>query len=264
MSQRQAGKGCLSLFLGFACVVGLLCAAAAAQTTARGNVIGYIYEKDGSTPVPGATIKLRNINSGAIYEAQATDKAGFFKIENLAKGIYDFGITASAGDFNSNELVGIIENETTKLSISLNPYGNEIRQSMQEIAIEQSVNDNEARLGRVVQYLSTTMGALVFIEKGVLQVGDRIRVRGIQTNFYQYVTTMRLDGADIKRALASQEPVISIVRDVHIGDSVYLMRKNGVPPFFPTPSGIATEVGGVGALAGIVRVVDKKPVSPIK
>jgi hypothetical protein len=75
---------------------------------------------------------------------------------------------------------------------------------------------------------------------------------------------MRLGGADIKLALSSQEPVISIVRDVHIGDGVYLMRKNGVPPFFLTPSGIATEVGGVGALAGIVRVADKKSVSSIK
>jgi hypothetical protein len=262
MNQRWAKTGAF-LFLGFLCAASVL-AAAAPQTPARGNLIGYIYDKDGTTPVAGAVIKLRNISSGAIYEAPPADKAGFFKIENLAKGIYNFGITTAAGDFNSNELVGIIEKETTKLSISLSPYENEIRQSMQEIAREQSVKENEARIGRVVQYTAGTKDAMVFIEKGVLQLDDRIRVRGVQTNFYQDVTALGLEGAKVKRALAGQNPWLRVVRDAQVGDGVYLVCKKGVPPFFLTPCGIATVVGGVGALVGIVSVTDKKSVSPIK
>jgi hypothetical protein len=262
MNLRWAKAGAI-LFLGIACAAGVL-AAAAPQTPARGNLIGYIYDKDGTTPVAGAVIKLRNISSGAIYEAPATDKAGYFKIENLAKGIYNFGITTAAGDFNSNELVGIIENETTKLSISVSPYENEIRQSMQEIAREQSVKDNEARIGRVVQYAPGTKDAMVFIEKGVLQLDDRIRVRGVQTNFYQDVTALGLEGAKVKRALAGQNPWMRVVRDPQVGDGVYLVCKKGVAPFFLTPCGIATVVGGIGALVGIVTVTDKTPVSPIK
>jgi hypothetical protein len=262
MNQRWAKIGAF-LFLGFLCAASLL-AAAAPQTPARGNLIGYIYDKDGTTPVAGAVIKLRNISSGAIYEAPPADKAGFFKIENLGKGIYNFGITTAAGDFNSNELVGIIEKETTKLSISLSPYENEIRQSMQEIAREQSVKENEARVGRVVQYTAGTKDAMVFIEKGVLQLDDRIRVRGVQTNFYQDVTALGLEGAKVKRALAGQNPWLRVVRDAQVGDGVYLVCKKGVAPFFLTPCGIATVVGGVGALVGIVSVTDKKSVSPIK
>jgi len=135
---------------------------------------------------------------------------------------------------------------------------------MQEIAREQSVKDNEARIGRVVQYLPATKDAVVFIEKGVLQVDDRIRVRGIQTNFYQDVSTMGLEGAKVKRALAGQNPSVRVVRDAQTGDGVYLVCKKGVPPFFLTPCGIATVVGGVGALVGIITVTDKNPVSPIK
>ncbi len=251
------------LFLGTMCAA-MMFAAPSGQTPARGNLIGYIYDKDGTTPVPGAVIKLRNISSGAIYEAPAADKAGFFKIENLAKGIYNFGISSAAGDFNSNELVGIIDNETTKLSISLSPYENEIRQSMQEIAREQSVKENEARVGRVVQYTPGTKDAMIFIEKGLLQVDDRIRVHGMQTNFYQDVATMGLDGIKVKRALAGQNPWLRVVREAQIGDGVYLVCKKGVPPFFLTPCGIASVIGGVGALVGIVTVVDKNPVSPIK
>lgn len=263
MCQRDS-RTILSFWLLSVFVLGLAVLPAAAQATARGNLIGYVYDKDGTTPVPNAVVKLRNINSGAIYEAPPADKTGFFKIENLSKGIYNFGITSSAGDFNSNDLVGIIENETTKLSISLSPYENEIRQSMQEIAREQSLKDNEARVGRVVQYLPTTKEAVVFIEKGVLQIDDRIRVRGVTTNFYQDVEAMGLDGAKIKRALAGQNPFLKTVRDAQTGDGVYLVCKKGVPPFFLTPCGIATVVGGIGALAGIITVTDKTPVSAFK
>jgi hypothetical protein len=135
---------------------------------------------------------------------------------------------------------------------------------MQEIAREQSVKENEARIGRVVQYTSETKDAKVFIEKGVLQVDDRIRVRGLQTNFYQDVATMGLDGIKVRRALAGQNPWLRVVRDTQVGDGVYLVCKKGVVPFFLTPCGIATVVGGVGALVGIVTVTDKNPVSPIK
>lgn len=251
----------LSLVLAAALVWGLCALPAGAQAPARGNLIGFVYDKDGTTPVPNAVIKLRNINSGAVYEALATDKTGFFKLEGLSKGIYNFGITTSAGDFNSNELVGIIENETTKISISLSPYENEVRQSMQEIAREQSLKDNEARVGRVVQYLPGTKVAVVFIEKGVLQVDDRIRVRGVITNFYQDVDTLSLNGAKVKRVLAGQNADLKVIRDAQKDDSVYLVCKRGIPPFFMTPCGIATVVG---AMAGIITLIDKEPVSPFK
>lgn len=231
------------------------------QAPARGNLVGTFFEKDGTTPVAGAVIKLRNISSGSIYEAPPSDTSGFFRLEGLAKGIYNFGITTSAGDFNSNELIGIIENETTKISISLSIYEGEIRQAMQEIAREQSVKDNEARVGRVVQYIPGTKEAVVFIEKGVLQVDDRIRVRGITTNFYQDVDALGLDGAKAKRALAGQSPFLKVIREAQVGDAVYLVCENGVPPFFLTPCGIATVVGG---MTGLITIIDKREVSPFK
>ncbi len=236
-------------------------ASLAAQTPARGNLVGTFFEKDGTTPVTGAVIKLRNISSGAIYEAPPSDAAGFFRLEGLAKGIYNFGITTSAGDFNSNELIGIIENETTKISISLSIYEGEIRQAMQEIAREQSVKDNEARVGRVVQYVPGTKEAVVYVEKGALQGDDRIRVRGITTNFYQDVEALGLDGSKIKRALAGQTPFMKIIREAQVGDAVYLVCKKGVPPYFLTPCGIATVVGG---MAGLITIVDNKDISPFK
>ncbi len=236
-------------------------AAQTAQSPGTGSLVGTFFEKDGTTPVAGAVIKLKNINSGSTYQADPSDKAGAFRLDGLAKGIYTFGITTSAGDFNSNELIGILESETTKISISLSIYEGQVRQAMQEIAREQSVKDNEARVGRVVKYIPGSKEAVVFVEKGVIQLDDRIRVRGVTTNFYQDVEAMGLDGYKIKRALAGQSPFLKVVRDAQIGDAVYLVCKKGVAPFFLTPCGIATVVGG---MVGLVTVVDKKDVSPFK
>jgi hypothetical protein len=238
-----------------------LAASQTVQTPGTGSLVGSFFEKDGTTPVAGAVIKLKNINSGSIYQSEPSDKSGGFRLNGLAKGIYTFGITTSAGDFNSNELIGILENETTKISISLSIYEGQVRQAMQEIAREQSVKDNEARVGRVVKYMPGTKEAVVFVEKGVIQLDDRIRVRGVTTNFYQDVDAMGLDGYKVKRALAGQSPFLKIIREAEIGDAVYLVCKKGVPPFFLTPCGIATVVGG---MVGLITVVDKKDVSPFK
>lgn len=226
-----------------------------------GTLIGSFYEKDGTTPIAGAVIKLKGLSSGSIYEASPSDKTGAFRLEGLAKGIYTFGITTAAGNFNSSELIGIIEGETTKVSISLSAYEGQVLQGMQEIAREQSVKDNEARIGRVLRYMPGSKEAVVFIEKGVLQLDDRIRVRGVETNFYQDVDHLGLDGNKVKRALAGQSPFLKTIRDAQTGDGVYLVCKKGVPPFFLTPCGIATVVGG---MVGLITVVDKKEVSPFK
>jgi hypothetical protein len=251
-------------FFLLAALLALLLPLAASQTVpsaGTGTLVGTFFEKDGATPVSGAIIKLKNISSGSIYEAAPSDKAGLFRLEGLAKGIYTFGILTPAGNFNSNELIGILENETTKISVSLSIYESQILQSMQEIAREQSVKDNEARVGRVLRYIPGSKEAVVFIEKGVLQLDDRIRVRGINTNFYQDVDALGLEGNKVKRALAGQSPFLKTVREAQTGDAVYLVCKKGVPPFFLTPCGIATIVGG---MAGIITVIDKKEVSPFK
>ncbi len=251
-------------FIVLAAVLALLLPVSASQiapSPGQGSLVGTFFEKDGTTPVPGAVIKLKNISSGSIYEAAPSDKSGTFRLDGLVKGIYTFGIATSSGDFNSNELIGILEGETTKISISLSLYEGQVRQGMQEIAREQSLKDNEARIGRVVRYIPGSREAVVFIEKGVLQTDDRIRVRGITTNFYQDVDGLGLDGYKIKRALAGQSPFLKVIREAQIGDAVYLVCKKGVPPFFLTPCGIATVVGG---MVGLITVVDKKEVSPFK
>jgi hypothetical protein len=244
----------LGLFLALGIVLPL-----GAQAIARGNLVGFIYDKDGTTPLQGAVIKLKNISTGSMYQSDPTDKQGAFRVDGLSKGIYTFGITTKDGDFNSNELIGILENETTKISISLSPYEGQGRSAMQEIARELTEKEGETRIGHVVRYSPETDEAVVFVEKGVLEVKDRVRVKGLNTNFYQDVASLVLEGTKVKRAVAGQNPYLKVVHKAEPNDAVYLVCPKGVTPFFLTPCGIAALVAGA---VGIIEIAPKNPVSP--
>jgi len=251
----------IPLFVVFCLFPGFL----TSQVIEKGNLIGYIFDRDGKTPIPGAVAKLRNITSGTIYESLPSDSAGVFKIEGLSKGIYTFGITTSLGDFNSNDLVGILTNETTKVTISLNPYESGVQSAVQEVLRDQAQPDNqgESRIGRIVQFNPDAKEASVFVERGILQTEDSIRIRGVQTNFGQDAGPLRIGEKAVRRALLGETSWMKVKGAVQIGDGVYVVCKKGIVPFFLTPCGIAWVVAGTGAImAGIITITEKSPVSP--
>ncbi len=261
---RKIGCRFLSFRVFFLILIAFSAGSALAQTAERGHLVGTIFAQDGKTPMVGAVVRLKNISSGAISAAEPTDGQGHFRMENLTKGIYQFGITTAQGDFNSNELIGILANETTRISLALNPYETGVQTAVQEVLRDQAV-EGESRIGRVVRYNASTKEAEVFIEKGVLQLDDRIRVKGIETNFFQDVDNLGAAGQTVKQLFAGQNGLLKVAKDADPGDGLYVVCGKGVPPFFLTPCGIASVIAGSGLiLAGVVEVTEKTPVSPFK
>jgi len=258
----KVGRG-VSLFVVFCVLLFQFSGVLGSQTLERGSLIGYVFDRDGTTPVLGAVAKLKNITTGSIYVAPETDRMGVFRIDGLGKGIYTYGITTPNGDFNSNELIGILANETTKVSISLNTYDTVVQSAVQEVLREQVEPAGESRIGRVLTYNPAKKEALVFVEKGILQVSDSVHVLGLATNFSQDVPGLVVGNAAVKRALAGQEAWMKTTRAAMPDDIVYVTCKRGVVPFFLTPCGIAWVIAGSGAiLAGIITTTEKTPVSP--
>lgn len=249
------------LFFTIIFFIGAASLALQAQTLEKGNLLGYVFNRDGKTPVEGAVVIVKNTSTGAVYRADPTDKQGLFKIEGLSKGIYSFGVTTSAGDFNGNELIGILANETAKMFVSLDPYEKQVQSAVLGVLREQQEKEGEARVGRVVGYDPNTKEADVFIEKGLLQLDDNIRVRGRITDFYQDVKAMKIGGAAVRRALAGQNVLVKVVQPAQLGDIVYVVCKRGVPPIFWLPLGAA--VGSLVTL-GVVKLIEKECVSPYK
>jgi len=85
----------------------------------KGNLIGFVYDKDGITPLEGTIVKLKNVSTGSIYESRKADKLGVFKIEGIDEGLYVIGISSKEGSFNVENFIGIKANETAKVSFAL-------------------------------------------------------------------------------------------------------------------------------------------------
>ena len=95
------------------------------QPIRKGNLIGFIYEKDGTTPVEGAVVKLKNVSTGIVYESGKSDKLGMLKSEGINEGLYIVGIITKKGNFNAVNLIGIKAAETAKVTFALKPEGQE-------------------------------------------------------------------------------------------------------------------------------------------
>jgi len=96
-----------------------------AQKVGKGNLIGFVFEKDGTTPVEGAVVKLKNVSTGAVYESSKSDKLGILKTEGIEEGLYIVGISTKEGNFNVGNLIGIKADETAKVSFAMKPEGQE-------------------------------------------------------------------------------------------------------------------------------------------
>lgn len=90
-----------------------------ATSIGKGNLTGFIYEEDGTTPVESAVVKMRNIYTGSVYESQKSSDLGLFKLESVDEGLYIGGITTKEGNYNIENLIGIRAQETARVSFAL-------------------------------------------------------------------------------------------------------------------------------------------------
>jgi hypothetical protein len=230
------------------------------QAGGKGHLVGYVFHKDGSTPVQGVVVVAKNVTTGTVFQSAKTDSLGVFKFEGLDAGIYALGVTSVQGNYNSQDLVGIKADETAKISIALNPFDRESIEAAQAVAKEEKER-GESRVGKVVAYSPGAKEAVVSIERGLIQSGDRIRVRGSVTDFSQDVTVLKVRGARATRALSGDQALLPVARTCAAGDDVYVVCKRGVPPLFLAPLGLAAIVAGSISL---VTIVEEESVTPTK
>jgi hypothetical protein len=224
----------------------------------QGNLVGFVFAKDGATPIEGAVVFVKNVTTGAIHESTKSDHLGIFKVEKLGVGIYALGVTSDQGDYNSQDFVGIAPNETAKVTIALNPYDEEAIAAAQTVAQEQR-EAGESLVGKVIRYVPQGREAEIFIERGLIQAGDRLHIKG-SSDFFQDARRMKVEGESARRILSTQSGSLPVSRACAPGDLVYVVCKKGVPPFFLLPLGIASVVAGSATLA----TIEEEDTSPFK
>lgn len=231
--------------------------------TGKGGLVGFVFEQDGTTPVAGAVVAVRNVTTGAVKQSEKSDNQGIFRFPNLEAGIYALGVSSGRGDFNAADVVGVAPNETAKVTVALSPFEPAVASAAQQVAQDQK-EKGESWIGRVVRYNPATNEAEVSIERGLLQAGDKIHVltapRGQGTDFFQEARVLKVATATVKRILVGQRGIVSLEKPALPNDDVYVSCKRGVPPFFLLPLGVALVAGG----AAIVNPPDEPTGTPFK
>ena len=98
----------------------------------KSNMIAFLYGKDKTTPLEGAVLKLRNVNTGAEYSSEKANNLGIITLKDIEPGIYVAGIIADAGTFNLENMIGIKADSTAKISFALSDDKNVQEQAQPE------------------------------------------------------------------------------------------------------------------------------------
>jgi hypothetical protein len=220
-----------------------------AQEAGTGNLVGFVFAKDGATPVVGARVLIRNVTTGTVFESTNSDHLGLFRFEKVAVGLYALGVAAGDGDFNSLDFVGIAPDETAKVTINLDRYDEKSIAEAQAMAKEQK-ETGEFYVGRVIRYLPQSRQAEVFIERGLVRAGEPLHFKG-SADFIVEARRIRVEGESAQRILTTQSGLMRVPEACAPGDPVYVVCKKGVPPFFLLPLGIASVVAGSATLTTI-------------
>jgi hypothetical protein len=91
----------------------------------KGNLKGFIYKRDGKTPLWGAQVLLKDMKTGKVFESNVTDAVGDYKFIDIPEGNYKLKILVKDKDYEvktADFMVKIFDGKTSVLSFSLKKY----------------------------------------------------------------------------------------------------------------------------------------------
>lgn len=127
------------------------------ETKRPGTISGTILKEDTKTPIEGAIVKIRNVETEKEYQSAPTNNKGEYKIENVEEGRYTLGITTKEGDFNFQTTILVKADETAILALALAPA---VIAGLAGTATAAAVG------GGILAFFSTTAGIAVLVATG--------------------------------------------------------------------------------------------------
>jgi len=158
----------IAFILIFSCIVFFSPNLFAEQINGKGNLIGKVYSKDGTTVIEGAIVNIRNVATDTIYKSSKTDMLGTFKIEEIEKGLYSVGIVTKEGNFNLENLVGIKANKTAIVTFALK----------QKAEVRGKVLENPKTTSKIAKFFSSPIGIAIIIVSSVAIIYGVVTLTG--------------------------------------------------------------------------------------
>ncbi len=131
-----------------------------AQSPGKGNLVGKIYSKDGSTAIVGALAKIKNVSTSKAYESSLTDQLGIFKIERIEEGLYSIGIVTDEGEFNVESLIGVKANKTLLITLVLKPY---LKEETKKAELRSEVFESDKGPSKILKFFTSPVGLAIIV-----------------------------------------------------------------------------------------------------
>ena len=87
--------------------------------SSNGNLMGFVYGKDGKSPLPGAIVLLKGANTDKVYQSVPTGETGDYRISDIDAGTYVVGLKFNEDTFNVDGYVEVANGKTDTLSLAL-------------------------------------------------------------------------------------------------------------------------------------------------
>jgi len=171
METARSRTTCIAIVLIFSFVSYLSPYLPAQQTRipGKGNLIGKIYAKDGSTFIVGALAKIKNVTTAKTYESRLTDKLGIFKIEGIEEGLYSVGIVTDEGEFNVESLIGVKANKTLLITLVLKPY---LKDETKKAEVRSEILKSDKVPSKILKFFASPVGlAIIVVSTGLVGYG---------------------------------------------------------------------------------------------
>jgi hypothetical protein len=96
--------------------------AADVATEGVGHLKGFIYKKNGKTPLWGVQVLLKNVETGQVFESNVTDNIGDYEVRDVPAGNYTIFLLRKDKDYKIKKvdfLISIAAGKTTNISFAL-------------------------------------------------------------------------------------------------------------------------------------------------
>jgi len=110
----------LSLFI--LCLVPSPSIAVDQESEGVGHLKGFIFKKNGKTPLWGVQVLLKNVETGQVFESNVTDSIGNYEVLDVPAGNYKIFLLRKDKDYKIKKvdfLIIITEGKTTNISFAL-------------------------------------------------------------------------------------------------------------------------------------------------
>jgi translation elongation factor EF-1alpha len=94
---------------------------------------------------------------------------------------------------------------------------------------------NEEKIGTIVHYWPKAGAAQVELDHGIVQVGDRIRIRGKDHVFEQEILSLEIDHVSKSEGYPGEFVAIAVDEPVREKDEVWVVRARRATPRWAKP-----------------------------